>query len=262
MSKSIIQQQLYEILLSKLPNVLIDIIYHYAQCFYENYSNTIKRYSDIENITIVGNNLFVCNPHLNRIYTYDVNTNRILSVTVDCYDLYDGINDQIEKNLIKFSGKQSGYYPRNNNLLKNCWREDDKYVITSNDEYKFTYSKFNHDINVFEKKSDKYVTHIIEEYKRSRMTIKSIKKNIIAYNNILYVIGNIEYNEIYNDNYIQLYDTSTFKFIRNFGEHRDLQEVDFCNKKPMPKYIARTDDKTFVCMDNNTIEIWTNKEHL
>jgi hypothetical protein len=278
--------------ISKLAIDLINIIYHYAKNendHAEYYHNTINCKDQllygVEEITILGDNLYIKEYQYNKILVYDLKTFKLIDTIRDIHK-----NDIFWRYIQKYIRENkksicSGYCPLvPNHSMKNFWchwgnKGEDKF--TCNDKYRFVWRFDERLIHIFDQITKKRVHVIPEKYSpKETATIdwinyntiieqvevsvykKYYKTNIIVYNNILYIIGYYLYycidglgrNHSFSDNYIHLYDTNTFEFIREFTK---TNRHDVWNR---PTCMAITDDLIIICLNNRQCEVWTKED--
>jgi hypothetical protein len=279
MDNSQICKELYKA--TKLPNVLISIIYFYVRRYIEKYKTTIncfyKNYLfGLDNITILEKSLYISSAQCRIIFVYDTDTYELLHIIEDIWSFSTTINRHIEKYLeaksddsdcvfVPASKNYSGYCPTNVNKFKNFWSESSN-IETYSSDYKIVFNKLHNDIKVFNKKSDTLMHNFRYRQNRNMNCDHDIKyKNIIVYNNILYIIGYELYKLFLGGNnfvesYIDLYDLSTFNFIREFDKSSDLSAITFLNN---PKYIAFKDNTIFISnYSGSKIDVWIKEECL
>jgi hypothetical protein len=262
------------------------MIFEYGKC-YEDFVGTIKYDTgSISKITIAGDMLYIFENYTHNILVYNRNTKSLCEVSTNPNDVIK-INNTIEQCLQK---KNCSCYNPNKKILENFWHEDDNYnIIAVSDKYIFEYNQgiyiphpYNEEIKIYNRnfrlvnenpyKKTEYIGSIKDIFERKyyKYSYYSSSKNIIVYDNILYVIGRITQRKEHNisggtywnyvdDFYIHLYNASTFKFIREFGKTTHTHHDDY-SRYHSPLCMAFADDKIYVCKSDNEIEIWNNCE--
>jgi hypothetical protein len=239
MNKSKIYKRIYDIL--NLPSTLIEIIYGYARQIIEVPGDIIPFYDNTKfsprEMTILGNHLFVLNAQ-NKFYVFDADTHKLIHPIKNLESDFNNttLNDHIKEYLTSplKNKNYSGYCPYfrkagvelpSNDpvyaLFKNFWytginerTKINKFILTNDNV--ISYNSTTHDIEVYEKKTMKYIQCIDEEYEFvNPESIKIYAKNIISYDNILYIACNIWYvTDDIEETYVHLYDIKTFEFIK------------------------------------------------
>jgi hypothetical protein len=286
----------------KLFSDLIDIIFQYAknendhiEYYYGELNIAPDKHDDLNEIMILGYNLYIKQSYYFRFRVYSLKTYELLDEIYgkDFMDIYCG---HITKYLSETKEPIcSGYYPYNENLIKNFWeyRKYKKfsweYYIneknTYSDKYKFRWTSGDDLTTVINKETNDRIYVIKEKYQRKKIyimdygmeqitiTVKKCcyDKNIMVYNNILYVIGYYLYRGIdgigrsheFADSYIHMYNANTFEFIREFTEISGItwnKPISSPNK--YVKYMAVSEDRIIISLADGTINIWVKEECL
>jgi hypothetical protein len=261
----------------------------------EKYTTTLyHNYDTIHKITILGDNIYIY--HVDYMYIQNININFIKLPKIGTPETVESILNYKIDEFLKENDKSfcSGYYPSNDESIQNFY---DK--VIKNDEIKttayskgniFTYSSKDHKINIFDKKTKELIHTINNDflYKQTRIIRKLRRnwfkniflpermsksynhdlnfryyRNIITYDNILYIIEYFWYTETItqykiitrrNDDlggcYVRMYNIETFEFIREFTKRNEY------TYKSFPVYMVVTVNKIAIYLSTGDIEIW------
>jgi hypothetical protein len=257
MNKSIIQQQLYDIL--DIPIVLIDIIYLYARCYIEEYEKIIYCTINSKEILVIGKKLFV---HDHSSYlVYDTDTYNLLEQNpYDRTKYYEYIHKHF-KEVSKTNGSSwSGYYPYDDEFYKlsNLWCNHTNTLIAYTNIYIIKCSS-DYSINIYNKFTDALIHTISGPEIDSEYQI--IYKNIISYNNILYATINLRsVLRRVTSSCILMYDLQSFKLIKKI--RRKERSSYISQSDGDARYLAFSNNKMFIGLDTGGIEVWTIGESL
>jgi hypothetical protein len=283
----------YQELANSIPELvfdLINIIYQYAKNendHMERYHSTINCRDHMsglsDKMTILGDSLYIIGFCHDTILVYDLKTYKLVNSIRGMNR--DTFREYIKKYLCENEQSVcSGYhpYPIYPEYKKNFWSEICFDIVTSNDKYIFTWIHKDHLIMVEDKMIRKCVYKISEKYslkktgtfdwlnhkgkfekKQVNVVDWNYKKNIMAHNNILYIIGNYLYkcidevgrNRIFEDIYIHLYNADTFQYIREL-----FTKTNNYNSGNIPLCMAVTDNNIIICRTYNEFEIWIKED--
>jgi hypothetical protein len=275
----------------KLPIDTINIIYHYAKNdndHSEYYNITIDLpnhlFYNIQEITILGDNLYIKEYQYDKFGVYDLKTFKFVDTN---YTMGDSVTFHRYVKKYLCSNKypiRSGYCPNlwSDDIMTNFWSYTvDKNRYAYSDKYIFHWNPRSHSIRVYDKSREEKESWIDEKYLPKENNVldrinlngkmeqiyvtvynQYCEKNIMVYNNILYVIGYYSYhcfdavNKKYSfsDNYIHLYDVNTLEFMREFTKTR---EYDTCNR---PICMAITDELIVILLNNQKIDVYNRED--
>jgi hypothetical protein len=285
---------------------LINIIYLYAineNDHAEYYHSTIdcsyQLLYGMDEITILGNNLYIKEYQYGKIIVYDLKTFKLVD-TIYHINNDDNFREHIKKYLCENKNSIcSGYYPyMRHDLIKNFWSRRSENIVTCNDKYMFTcnneYTYIRDDnytcvpkrqpmIHVYNRITNTKVIVIYEKYspiqtymiretnyngKINWIYVDVYKycseKNITVYNNILYVIGYYMYDCIDNMGGSHSFSDNYIHLYNanTFEFIREFTKIARYNPSDHPIHMAVTDDNIIIGLSNNQFEIWVKEDCL